>query len=180
MIQYIFALFYYSYCYFYECISGADPIMPTRRNVQYSPLPTEDRDNLWLKYTPKSHKNSMEVNCLGTFSPHHRNFTPLPVVFYIHKSHGWWWFSGIWSLIPGRACFPSWLLRDSSCLLFLERSTRVHLRIRPRLLAICVSRSVVVRQEGQARRELIEPQMELQNERLGMICIGNISWAWYV
>ena len=30
--------------------------MPTRRHVQYSSLPTEDRDNLRFTYTPKSHR----------------------------------------------------------------------------------------------------------------------------
>ncbi|OEL20879.1 hypothetical protein BAE44_0018099 [Dichanthelium oligosanthes] len=30
--------------------------MPTRRNVLYSPLPTEDRDNLRFTYTPKAHR----------------------------------------------------------------------------------------------------------------------------
>ncbi|KAG2638136.1 hypothetical protein PVAP13_2NG573500 [Panicum virgatum] len=33
-----------------------DPVMPTRRHVQYSSLPTEDRDNLRFTYTPKSHR----------------------------------------------------------------------------------------------------------------------------
>ena len=57
MIQHIFALFYYSYyCQVYECFSDADPVMPTRRHVQYSSLPTEDRDNLRFTYTPKSHR----------------------------------------------------------------------------------------------------------------------------
>lgn len=37
-------------------IFAADPIMPTRRNVQYSPLPTEDRDNKRFNYTPKSYR----------------------------------------------------------------------------------------------------------------------------
>ncbi|CAL5085386.1 unnamed protein product [Urochloa decumbens] len=30
--------------------------MSTKRNVQYSPVPTEDRDDQRFKYTPKSHR----------------------------------------------------------------------------------------------------------------------------
>lgn len=54
------------------------------------------------------------------------------------------------------------ILWDSCCLLFMERSKRVHFCIHPGLLAVCVSSiESMKRQIGQAPGRLIEPLVEL-------------------
>lgn len=69
------------------------------------------------------------------------------------------------------------ILWDSSCLLFMERSTRVHFCIHPGLLAVCVSLiESMKRKLGQAPGQLIEQLMELQNcQDSQEIRVGNIT-----
>ncbi|CAN6184240.1 unnamed protein product [Urochloa humidicola] len=65
----------------------SDPIMPTRRNVQYSPVPTEDKDDQRFKYTPQSHRKTPWKSIALAFFLLLIGISLLSLSYFIFTSH---------------------------------------------------------------------------------------------